>query len=712
MKNHSKSLIFLSCFYIIALFFLYIKLPNQKTIVQNTENGSVISHDNTISTSHLSLRPGCYTLAFNYHASADTPIIIYANINQTMFITLPAADHSYSLALDLQYDTDDFKINIQNPDNKTIILNSISIYSEKPFNNDLIYAVCIITIFYIFCIYYYVYKEKKLYPHTILLATALFLSSLPLFRTTLTHISGQDLLVHLSRIEGIKDGILAGQFPVKIYPDSYWGYGILGALYPDILLYPAAFLRICGISSVLSYETLLFFLNTATIVSMYQCVKSITKHNSGLNTALLSAILYTFAPYRLNCLYIRSALGEALAMIFLPLVITGLYHLLIGNRQKYYYLIIGYTGILYAHLLSMIFAAVFSIIIGIFYLRKLFRPERLFLLIKTICMVFLLNAFFLVSFFYYKNTSLNTSELYRDFSASRITLSQLFSFFANQYTEAGILKDHPGIGPIGMITAVLIVYLLFSAKKSSNKTFCIFLSFFSFLCLFMTTIFCPWNILQQNQTIGKLLGIIQFSWRLLGIATAAQIIALALLLSETRDKIKNILSVALISISCICIIPIFYVHMLQPATITRTSGGLTEGRTDEYLPAGTEITMYQKTYASLSDYNAIHAENYIKNGTTISFQYTCTGQNEYVDLPLLFYPGYQAVYINSSNYADSGILELNTGENNCIRLSLKQTNTPYIVTIKYKSPWFFIPAFIISAVSLVTAVFCHLKKAV
>ena len=39
--------------------------------------------------------------------------------------------------------------------------------------------------------------------------------------------------------------------------------------------------------------------------------------------AWLSALLYTFSLYRLTDIYVRGALGEILALVFFPLIISG-----------------------------------------------------------------------------------------------------------------------------------------------------------------------------------------------------------------------------------------------------------------------------------------------------------------------------------------------------------------------------------------------------
>ena len=221
MKSKKKIILLGSLLYIMVIAFLYSKLPQQKLIVQNETNGITVNEDGSISTAYLSLHTGHYSITLNYHTDMDTPFTIYANTNQTLFENLPAPDSIYTIDLDMLYASDNFRINVPQQDNPSFTLESIIIQSEHLLNRDMLYVMVLVTILFVFCIFYFVVEHKKFSANTIILLVAVLLSSFPLFKTTLAYIPGQDLLVHLSRIEGIKDGLLSGQFPVQIYPGSY-----------------------------------------------------------------------------------------------------------------------------------------------------------------------------------------------------------------------------------------------------------------------------------------------------------------------------------------------------------------------------------------------------------------------------------------------------------------------------------------------------------
>ncbi|MFQ9291063.1 MAG: hypothetical protein ACLR3O_01210 [Streptococcus sp.] len=60
--------------------------------------------------------------------------------------------------------------------------------------------------------------------------------------------------------------------------------------------------------------------------------------------------------------YYRAAVGETLAMIFLPLVFVGVRLITFGDYKKWWILTLGMLGLVYSHVLSVLLASV-----GIFF---------------------------------------------------------------------------------------------------------------------------------------------------------------------------------------------------------------------------------------------------------------------------------------------------------------------------------------------------------
>ena len=81
----------------------------------------------------------------------------------------------------------------------------------------------------------------------------LLIASIPLLNNYL--IRGHDIYFHLMRIEGLAQGMKTGDFPVRIQPAWYGGYGYaVSVFYSDLFLYPVALLRLAGVSLQDSYK--------------------------------------------------------------------------------------------------------------------------------------------------------------------------------------------------------------------------------------------------------------------------------------------------------------------------------------------------------------------------------------------------------------------------------------------------------------------------
>ena len=105
---------------------------------------------------------------------------------------------------------------------------------------------------------------------------------------------GHDLLFHLLRIDGIKDGLLSGAFPVRIQPNWNNGYGYATSiLYGDILLYFPAILRLLGVTVQNAYKAYIVAINLLTAAAAYYAFHEISKDS---RIAIVGSALYTLAP--------------------------------------------------------------------------------------------------------------------------------------------------------------------------------------------------------------------------------------------------------------------------------------------------------------------------------------------------------------------------------------------------------------------------------
>lgn len=87
----------------------------------------------------------------------------------------------------------------------------------------------------------------------------------------------------------------------------------------------------------LGFKLATFLIFALAGIFMYKFVYELTENR---NTALLAATIYITSPYFFTDIYIRHAMGECMAFVFLPMVFLGLYNLF-NTEKNHYYLIFG-----------------------------------------------------------------------------------------------------------------------------------------------------------------------------------------------------------------------------------------------------------------------------------------------------------------------------------------------------------------------------------
>lgn len=226
----------------------------------------------------------------------------------------------------------------------------IEIEKNGPANTDnlFIMLLCILGAIGVFMAGMYLPVEKQREYLVIFMIT--MVSSMPLFNSLLY--DAHDALFHMARIGGIYDGLKNGAFPVYINTVQLFGLGNLSpVMYPSLLLYPFALLRFFGISLVTVYKFTIFINNLVTAIIAYKVAYAVFRRSE---LSVFLTVMYVFCPYHITNLYNRGAMGEYMAMAFMPLVIYGFYEIIEGRYNRWYILALGMTGIIQTHILSVI----------------------------------------------------------------------------------------------------------------------------------------------------------------------------------------------------------------------------------------------------------------------------------------------------------------------------------------------------------------------
>ncbi len=478
-------------------------------------------------------------------------------------------------------------------------------------------------------------------------------------------VTSHDYQFHAVRIEGIKDGWLAGQFPTRIQPTWFYGLGYAASVfYGDILLWPSAFLRLLGMPVQYCYQFLQILINVLTCVVTYHSLKRMVRNPY---SALFGTAIYMLAPYRLENLFFRNAIGEASAMIFLPLVVYGMWLILTrdervqSRKRKWLPLTFGMTGLLQTHILTFELVLLLLVITALIYIVRLFKERRILDLLKAAGASVLLNAWFLIPFLQfftgaYKVTRQEPALIQK----TGAYLNQMFMFrvdfdfgSCNQPLTEGIMNEMPLSIGFGFGVALVFVFAVIWAngrKNDSRLRTGLTLAILSVACILMASNLFPWDAISGlGRTSAKLVSSIQFVWRFLSPATILAVMATAFAADyamEHLNGIKTMISMGVIATliflqgtflldSILGMTGPKQLYDIQALDLDYTSSG------NEYLPEGTNL---QECFANrdlTSTENTDISEVEI-NGTNISFRAVNNGTTDEIAIPLLCYPGYVA----------------------------------------------------------------------
>lgn len=644
----------------------------------------------------IALKKGTYNITLLYETDTNentcTTLCTTKGYHglKTDKVILNPKEHSTTFMVYLNEDVDDFRLETYFGGTGYMIIKGCSI-SET----NAALGIKMIYLFLLFIVidmvaFFYVKFRKKNISHDklvfgVILGSIALLSSYPLFTGYL--MKSFDMGFHLLRIDGIKAGILTGQFPVKVQPIWMQGYGYpTSVFYGDLFLYIPAIMRLIGFSVMFSYNTLLFLCNIATVGIAYWSFHKLTENKW---IGVFGALLYTIAPYRLTDLYIRHALGETLAITFFPLLLYGFYATFTKEETDDEYkrlwvpMVIGFTGIIQSHMLSCVMSAFFIIVICLFNIKRIFRKNTFVVLAKTVIYTSVLNAWFILPCLLAMRTEpIDVMQGYR--LGNRIQgqgthISQLFSLFYRGWGDsfdasAGIIGEMPyGIG-IGLFVCLVlfVIALVWSNKEQSEKQEKLRgKSFFvlAILALYMSTIYFPWDYLSA--TLGqfaKIIANIQFATRFLAFAilfvVASACMAIVFFLKNIDRKYILVTSVScavLAVITCMNIMDQRIMNHIPTRIYDITQMGRTDYNVKEYMYYGTDSNLL--IGEKVSTVENVVVEDYSKDALTIHMTIENNSNfSDYVEVPLLYYSWYRAIDLNGTE------LQLTTGENNVVRM--------------------------------------------
>lgn len=547
----------------------------------------------------------------------------------------------------------------------------------------------------------------------------ILMASIPLFNNYL--IRGHDIYFHLMRIEGLAQGLRAGEFPVRIQPAWYDGYGYaVSVFYSDLFLYPAALLRLLGISLQDAYKVYVVLCNIATaLISGYSFGKIFRKREIGV----FGSCLYTLAPYRLVNLYTRGALGECTGMIFWPLLIYSCVLLLNEDRNRVQlqkgavFMGISMAGMLQSHMLTAEIACMVLLLLVVVYCRRIFHKEVILAGCGAVVAALGLSAWFLIPFLDYmlfgrfNINSIRNNDIM--IQRQGTFLSQVFAIFDNAVGQsldagAGTAGDFTqGIG-LSLMLSVIILMLLcirgyLKQEERRNKQITITAAGLGVLMVAMSTLYFPWDRLCRISKICRYIIVkIQFPWRFTGVAVGLLVVVWCAVLNYTEreyDRRKKVITICLAVGILLLSVGHFVIDLNQRAeriqvrSVEEMDTFVASG--EEYLPVDTVLDKL-KTQELYKD-DCVEISDVVYRGTSITMHVKNTSaQQEGLELPRLYYAGYHALVVTDEGQPFQ--IEVTDGTNHVIKLMIPE-ETEGNITLSFREPWYWRLAEIITLLS-------------
>lgn len=359
-------------------------------------------------------------------------------------------------------------------------------------------------------------KELKtpLIVGTLILASIILLLILPL---------GHDLWYHIYRIGAMAVELEnhPWQLPIRMLSESYNGYGYGAALYyGDLFLYIPAVLVCLGMNEVLAYKIFTVLILWATFGIAYYSIRILKREKE---TALIFAIFYTFSSCGVLNLCVRSAIGESLAFLFLPLVVSSFGNILYSEKENKNWLLLGasMSAIAMSHMLTL--ALITVVLCGwcVLEIKKVFSEKRVVEIIKAAGFMVGLSASFLFPMFeqmlfqkvqtpgnndYQKTAFLDYSIEWMDYFVPYEVKKIFVSLFDLSWD---IEYWHPGT--IGLFVFIMLIAVVSLKPILNKKQLGVVLGSVTALLLL--------GIMPVMNIVKEFMSFMQFPWRILPIIT-------------------------------------------------------------------------------------------------------------------------------------------------------------------------------------------------
>ncbi|MBI4670638.1 MAG: hypothetical protein HY741_03085 [Chloroflexi bacterium] len=354
-----------------------------------------------------------------------------------------------------------------------------------------------------------------------------------------------------------RDGVL---YP-RWFPDMTYGYGYpLFNIYGPLAFYIGEFFHLLGFGFVTAVKIVFALAWVLSGLAMYGFVKRVFENR---NAAFIAGLLYVFMPYHLIDVYVRAALAESVALVFLPLTLWAFYNTVEAGRavilrsgatknlssrdveilrsaqndshpiRSILFAAFAYAGMVFAHNgIALLFSIVLAAWILFLVLRtrdsknRFFSKENILGLIRNVLPTIvggllglgLTGIFMLPLILEYRY--INVAQWTQNYYSYQDHFVEPFQLFSPAW-GFGISNLGPVDGlsfQLGLVPVILAFFSLFVIAKNPNakRAYILF-----FLILTIVVVLLMFDFSLPAWRAFGLASVAQFPWRLLTLTTVS-----------------------------------------------------------------------------------------------------------------------------------------------------------------------------------------------
>lgn len=567
------------------------------------------------------------------------------------------------------------------------------------------------------------YKNRKNQIITAVFLITVFIACVPLISRYC--INGHDLEYHLLRIESLKEGIRIGKPFLKVNTLFFGNAGYASSMfYPDFLLYIPALLRVLGVSINASYHIFVAVCIILCYISAYLCVKGMT---GSAYAGMIGAVTLSLCQYHLDDIYVRSAVGEYTAFIFVPVVVYAIYNMIYEEADKPQLFVLGYAGVLLCHTATFIMCTLFGFAALLISFRKTICNARVLkrLIISTLVTLLITCFYWLPMLEQFMDTRFYVSTPWMQPKDEAV---RFINIFGAQFPSLGY------VCVLMLIPRIFIRKYSVSGKQPeevkkeikegvSNEhikrinelSYADLLILAGVLFTVITSDLMPW------ERIGKYVSFIQFPWRFFIMGSVLFSMAAGLIYSRitgSDDEMTEIMAFnseadsRVINAGAVILVIVLMINGISAfGTLKSGSQGYYDYSDDyySYKPYTANVIAGEWLPEAVKDADTLVKDSEIMtadNGRELDFtrvkntiEADIDGSYEYIDVPFIYYKGYRAELSDDTGKVTS-LPVSGEGNNGMCRVYMQGLEGGRL-KVKYSGTWLMHLSEIISVITVI-----------